>query len=80
MKKIQPIRGTKDTVFTLLVADGRTGPFFLVTTSQKVPSSDAIDENDGHVLVLPKQEKRSERMTLAYLEWAVAPEYWKQVM
>jgi hypothetical protein len=71
LKKILPIRGTKEIIYTLVVADGSTGPFYCVTNAKKISAS-VIPDDNGKVCVMPKTERKGERSMLAYLEWAVA--------
>ncbi len=70
LKKIQPKRGEKDTVFTLIVGDGRVGPFFFVTKNKKIPTN-VIPSNDSKITVIGNVARRGERTTLAFLEDAV---------
>jgi hypothetical protein len=71
LKKILPIKGTKEIIYTLVVADGSTGPFYCVTNAKKISAS-VIPDDNGKVCVMPKTERKGERSMLAYLEWAVA--------
>jgi GNAT superfamily N-acetyltransferase len=71
IKQLTPPRGDKDVIFTLVVADGRVGPFFYVTRNRNVPKN-LLKPEEGKILVLPNMRRRGERMMEAYLEWAIA--------
>ncbi len=70
LKKLQPKRGEKDTIFTLVVGDGRVGPFYYVTKNRKIPKN-TIQADDAVVRIISNVERRGERITLAFLEDAV---------
>jgi hypothetical protein len=70
IKRDLPARGEKLIVFTSLVGDGRQGPLFVVTKSKKVAQG-TLTPREGHVTIVGKVERRGERTTMAFLEWAL---------
>lgn len=74
MKRRTPPRGKRDSVYTLLVADGTVGGFFVQTKHKRIPKS-IFPSDDSKVLILKNKKRPGERAMVAYLEWALSKRY-----